>query len=488
PALDHLHGRGFVHGDLKADNVICTSDGRPVLTDFGLARRSGDDPNAEAGISGSLFAIAPEVLRGLPPDARSDLFSLGTLLHELLVGRKVDAREFYSRFPRLPFLEAAQTEIEEFPEWSRDIVQSLLATDPADRPRSALAVARSLAARLGVDLGLTKSGESLRETLQFPVRLGREDWIEGWIEETRARFLQTERQKRGARRALAPQVLTLPAGEDRDAFLEELRLRATLARVPARRVDLREVLKEVTSSGELDRFARSLAASSAHSCVFLFLDHDDLWAMRAIDMLARACGQVQLSGDPVRPLLLVRAEEERASADEAETEWEHVRVPDLELDVLTKFVADHLDADDEKERAAFARHLHALSGGSAHRVDLALQQAAEDGWIQEGDPKPRLRHGADTAPLLTHARDGLGSDSWESADEDARLLLAALSLREVGGDLATAAEICADFALDRARTTSAIEELRKAGALTLRPCEEGGSAKLMIAGRARGAL
>src|SRR5262245_1747683 len=65
PALDHLHRAGFVHADLKPENVIVTEDGRPMLCDFGLSSRRGIKPVTDGGVSGTLFAIAPEVLMGL---------------------------------------------------------------------------------------------------------------------------------------------------------------------------------------------------------------------------------------------------------------------------------------------------------------------------------------------------------------------------------------------------------------------------------------
>ena len=64
-ALDHLHRVGFVHADLKPENVIVTPDDKPILCDFGLSRRGGAGPDP-TGVSGTLFAIAPEVLLGNP--------------------------------------------------------------------------------------------------------------------------------------------------------------------------------------------------------------------------------------------------------------------------------------------------------------------------------------------------------------------------------------------------------------------------------------
>lgn len=102
-ALSHLHRAGFVHADLKPTNVILGPDGAPVLTDFGLARASASSLST---ISGSLFALAPEVLLGARIDGRADLFALGVLLHELLLARRVPAREFYARFPEQDYFTA----------------------------------------------------------------------------------------------------------------------------------------------------------------------------------------------------------------------------------------------------------------------------------------------------------------------------------------------------------------------------------------------
>jgi pimeloyl-ACP methyl ester carboxylesterase len=94
-ALAHAHERGVVHGDLKSANVVVREDGRAKVLDFGIARRVEPAP-AESmapsatlrgeAIAGTPAYMAPEVLGGRPPDARSDVWSLGVLLFEMATG------------------------------------------------------------------------------------------------------------------------------------------------------------------------------------------------------------------------------------------------------------------------------------------------------------------------------------------------------------------------------------------------------------------
>ena len=94
-ALAHAHDRGVVHRDLKSANVMVTPEGRIKVLDFGLAKRGGESGLAEDAetatregtIAGTFAYMAPEILRGEPADARSDLWSLGVMLHEAVSGR-----------------------------------------------------------------------------------------------------------------------------------------------------------------------------------------------------------------------------------------------------------------------------------------------------------------------------------------------------------------------------------------------------------------
>ena len=89
--LAESHDKGILHRDLKTENVIVTEAGRVRILDFGLAKsvapESQEAALSESGlVVGTLRAMSPEQARGLQLDERSDLFSLGVLLYELLVG------------------------------------------------------------------------------------------------------------------------------------------------------------------------------------------------------------------------------------------------------------------------------------------------------------------------------------------------------------------------------------------------------------------
>src|SRR5258707_13934202 len=86
-ALGAAHRKGVIHGDVKPANMLITDHARVKLMDFGMARLASRD-SAATPLSGTPAYWCPEQIMGKPQDARSDLFSLGVVLYEMVTGKR----------------------------------------------------------------------------------------------------------------------------------------------------------------------------------------------------------------------------------------------------------------------------------------------------------------------------------------------------------------------------------------------------------------
>jgi serine/threonine-protein kinase len=141
-ALDHAHEAGFVHRDVKPGNIMMTSDGRVLLTDFGIAKglqSAETDLTSDNIMMGTAKYLSPEQVRGKKLDGRADLYSLGLVLYECLAGRvpflgETDADTALARLQRDPTdLTRLRATL---PTKLVIVIHQLLARNPAQRPAS----------------------------------------------------------------------------------------------------------------------------------------------------------------------------------------------------------------------------------------------------------------------------------------------------------------------------------------------------------------
>lgn len=144
--LEVAHRRGVIHGDVKPANVLITQEGRPKLTDFGMARLASHE-KSDTPLLGTPAYWSPEQIFGRAQDARSDIFSLGVVLYEMITGISPFAGDsinavcnnILSSTPRpVSHLNAS------IPTPLSDLLAACLVKDPENRMSSAETLAQQL--------------------------------------------------------------------------------------------------------------------------------------------------------------------------------------------------------------------------------------------------------------------------------------------------------------------------------------------------------
>ncbi len=410
--LEALHAAGVAHGDLKPANVLVGApgaDGLPSdvrLVDFGLAALAGSGAEGSRGTPGF---TAPEVVAGGPADAPADLYAFGATLFALAGGRPpfeapdptaVLARQRAGPPSALPLEEAGVPA-----GWVRLILQCL-APSPAERPRGATEIRKTLEALA------PQARRPLSERLATQVLIGREREI-----------ARIERAWRRAEEGTRTVLVTGESGIGKSALLDAFAFRGALAgrcvirvsvasaaepaaawRAIARRtasearVDWRELpaaaraaledhapepgeaaLAEV--SGRMAEWIRAIAARSGAPCVLL----DDADALDPASL--RALRRSMLGGASASVLWVLARRLDRGPLPDEERllvgagAWERLPLEPLDRDSIARFAASRLAAEPPAELVEFLWH---RAAGHAGLTVEAMRAAADAGALRDG--------------------------------------------------------------------------------------------------------
>jgi len=159
-ALHYAHSRGVVHRDIKPSNILLTQDGDARIVDFGIALVSDSDISRLEGVAGSPAYMSPEQVQGHELDARSDLYSLGAVMYEMLCGQRPFRAGALGKLLRQVVQSTPEPLREvraEIPEDLEAVVVRALQKDPGNRYRNGAEFAADLT-RVHQQLRVAQSG------------------------------------------------------------------------------------------------------------------------------------------------------------------------------------------------------------------------------------------------------------------------------------------------------------------------------------------
>jgi serine/threonine protein kinase len=222
--LHYAHERKVIHRDIKPSNIRVLEDGTAKIMDFGIAKLAGSGVTKSGMLVGTVHYMSPEQVLGRPLDGRSDIFSVGVILYELLGGKRPFLGEsptevlykiVHDATPVLPDGLGLQTAA------LQDVVARTLAKDPEQRPAAAGRLADELAHVLAAHLRDTPAGAATEviESVSHSRRLLQEGRVEESmnrlrdVTERHPQSLEARRALRWASREIA-QREAQPAGPD----------------------------------------------------------------------------------------------------------------------------------------------------------------------------------------------------------------------------------------------------------------------------------
>lgn len=417
--LDYAHTEGIIHRDIKPANILIDKDGKPVLTDFGLALLD-NQPDAKPGVVGTLAYMSPEQIRGESHrvTGSADIYSLGLILFELLAGRLPYAapnihelRELI-RTKQLPRLRDTEPHA---PEELNDICDRALQKRPTDRYQHAREMAEDLRAFTGGSISYRSRSQNAEAGS-----------VDSSVTKIRPRGLRAfERNDAGFFLDL------LPGLKDRDGLPESVRFwkqriepetaepcfrvgmlwgpsgsgKSSLVRagvipnlspavIPtvtnARASNLEaRILQDILSHVALDASdltsalaaIRSGAGLPAGNKLLIVIDQFEQFLHRAEDLNRSELAESlrQCDGDRVQALLIVR-EDFVTPANQFMEMLEEPLSQDTNWAVLDLFSREHA----RKVLLAYGRALSTLPSGALGREQSKFIDSAIDGLVEDG--------------------------------------------------------------------------------------------------------
>ena len=450
-SLAYLHQRGWLHLDLKPQNLLVDTSERVRVIDLHLARRRGE--SGDGTMRGTIAYMPPEVIRGREVDGRADLYGLGAVAYEALCGQApfgeaaTPMAVLRGHAQRQPLSFAARGA--EVPERLENWVRCLLAKDPNERYPDAHEALRALGGATGLELPLETAATRRAYLRRGPL-------IERGAER-RLVLDAAQALREGA--TPTPLVIRGEAGSGRTRLLEWLAPRVAvdglvpLRLSPARTADasglgaalppllVRHGLAPLCPEGILD--LEGLSEQAAEQAPGLDLPSGARQAAAIAELIARLAEREHLvllvddleQADPLMravldellaggaPLLVVAC-----TTLEAEVEW--ARATTHRLRLLTRpgaaaLIAGLAGREDDPPSDALAERLWELTGGSPRHLSEVVRGLSRDGALVDAEGRLALRS-ADLERVLKRA--DLGSLAAERIarlePEPRRLLLA----------------------------------------------------------------
>ncbi len=147
-ALDYIHDKGYIHLDIKPSNIMMTNRGEVKLMDFGISRFLKEEPQDGTNISGTPHYMSPEQAHAnLSLDHRTDIFSLGVVLYELLTGRRpFEGKNFYEAIYKIAHVDpvAIREHLPDIPPDLEGIVKKAINKEKDQRFQTAKEFANAL--------------------------------------------------------------------------------------------------------------------------------------------------------------------------------------------------------------------------------------------------------------------------------------------------------------------------------------------------------